>query len=86
MSQSRGIQTLGAGGGVTPSSGGAIYQTVIGVGGATEVTVPLVVMVCSANTLVIYNGAILNTGFSLSGNVYTFSFQLQEGDYLIFKN
>lgn len=69
----------------SPSASTPSYQTVIGYT-RTEVTVPLVLMTCSDNTLVFLNGALIQTNYTRVANTYTFNFDLIEGDYLLFKN
>jgi hypothetical protein len=52
----------------------------------TEVIVPTADMLCNDNTLVILNGAVLNSGYTRAVNTYTFAFDLNDGDILVFKN
>lgn len=52
----------------------------------TEVIVPTANMTCYDTTLVILNGAVLNSGYTRAVNTYTFTFDLNEGDILVFKN
>lgn len=51
------------------------------------ITVPTSEMTCTDDTLVIYNNAVLSkSAYTRSGNTYTFNFELQQGDILMFKN
>lgn len=86
LNKCTGISTSQAvGGSGTPTASTPLYQTIIGYT-RTTITVPLIKMVCSDDTQVSLNGAILTSGFSRSGNTYTFNFDLVEGDALQFKN
>lgn len=79
-----GIRT-GGGGGNTPSSSTPKYEYVVPAGGVNSITVPPT-MVCGANTIVFLDSDLLNTGYSRTGNVFTFTFTIQENVIVTFKN
>ena len=77
-----GVSGSGGGGATssTPTYPFSVTSTI------TQVTVPLATMVCTDNTVVFLNGALLNSGVTRTANVFDFSFDLVDGDYLLFKN
>lgn len=53
---------------------------------SNDVVVPLATMICTSGTLVILNNSTMYSGYTRNGNTFTFGFDLNEGDTLIFKN
>ena len=63
-----------------------IYQYAVPAGGTNTITVPTALMTCSSGTLVCLNNSVMHYGMTRVGNVYTFDFDLNEGDIVLFKN